>query len=65
LGTFARLYLRDGKPGYLADLPLVVDYVRETLGHYAGQVEALHDFAAWFDAALLPAIAQRTWDASP
>ena len=47
------------------DLPLVVDYVRETLGHYAGQVEALHDFAAWFDAALLPAIAQRTWDASP
>lgn len=28
LGIFARLYYRDGKPGYLADLPRVFDYVR-------------------------------------
>jgi hypothetical protein len=27
LGIFARLYLRDGKPGYLGDLPRVMDYV--------------------------------------
>jgi len=27
LGIFARLYLRDGKPGYLDDLPTVLDYV--------------------------------------
>jgi aminoglycoside/choline kinase family phosphotransferase len=26
LGIFARLWYRDGKPGYLADLPLVLDY---------------------------------------
>jgi len=29
LGIFARLYLRDGKPGYLGDLPRVMDYVVE------------------------------------
>ena len=28
LGIFARLYHRDGKDGYLADLPLVMDYLR-------------------------------------
>ena len=34
LGTFARLYLRDGKPAYLDDLPLVLDYVLEILEQY-------------------------------
>jgi len=29
LGIFARLKLRDGKPGYLGDLPRVMDYVLE------------------------------------
>ena len=29
LGIFCRLAYRDGKPGYLADLPLVWRYVRE------------------------------------
>lgn len=28
LGIFARLYHRDGKEGYLADMPLVMDYLR-------------------------------------
>ena len=27
LGIFARLWYRDGKPGYLRDLPLTLDYV--------------------------------------
>ena len=35
LGTFARLYLRDGKSAYLDDLPLVITYVREILEKYA------------------------------
>ncbi len=34
LGIFARLWYRDGKPGYLRDLPLTLDYVRETCGLY-------------------------------
>jgi aminoglycoside/choline kinase family phosphotransferase len=29
LGIFARLWYRDGKPGYLRDLPLTLRYVRE------------------------------------
>ena len=28
LGIFARLCHRDGKDGYLADMPLVMDYLR-------------------------------------
>jgi aminoglycoside/choline kinase family phosphotransferase len=34
LGVFARLYHRDGKDGYLADLPLVLRYVREVTARY-------------------------------
>ena len=34
LGIFARLWYRDGKPGYLRDLPLTLRYVRETCRHY-------------------------------
>jgi aminoglycoside/choline kinase family phosphotransferase len=32
LGIFARLWYRDGKAGYLADLPLVLRYVLEVTG---------------------------------
>jgi N-acetylmuramate 1-kinase len=35
LGIFARLWYRDGKPGYLADLPLTLEYVRDTCTRYA------------------------------
>ena len=34
LGIFARLYYRDGKPGYLDDLPRVLGYVREAARRY-------------------------------
>ena len=34
LGIFARLWYRDGKPGYLRDLPLTLDYVRDTCARY-------------------------------
>jgi aminoglycoside/choline kinase family phosphotransferase len=34
LGIFARLYHRDGKPGYLKDLPLVQQYLRGACGRY-------------------------------
>ncbi len=35
LGIFCRLWYRDGKSGYLADLPRVLAYVRETCAQYA------------------------------
>jgi aminoglycoside/choline kinase family phosphotransferase len=34
LGIFARLWYRDGKPGYLRDLPLTLEYVRDTCARY-------------------------------
>jgi len=34
LGIFARLYHRDGKAGYLDDMPLVMDYLRRACARY-------------------------------
>jgi aminoglycoside/choline kinase family phosphotransferase len=34
LGVFARLWYRDGKPGYIKDLPLTLEYVRDTCRRY-------------------------------
>ena len=33
-GIFARLFHRDGKPGYLADIPLVLDYLLRVAARY-------------------------------
>ncbi len=42
LGIFCRLYLRDGKPGYLEDLPLTLHYVLEALGRYS-ETQSLYE----------------------
>ncbi len=41
LGIFARLYLRDGKDGYLKDLPLTLKYTRDILAKYE-ETQPLH-----------------------
>jgi aminoglycoside/choline kinase family phosphotransferase len=51
LGIFARLWHRDGKPGYLGDLPRVLDY---TLDVTAATAE-LADFDAYLRRAVVPA----------
>ena len=61
LGTFARLYLRDHKPAYLEDLPLVLLYVREMLDKYRLEYPEVAAFADWFDASLMPAIDTQSW----
>jgi N-acetylmuramate 1-kinase len=53
LGIFCRLWYRDGKPGYLADLPRTLEYVRETAAHY-GELHALAGFIEQRVAAQLP-----------
>jgi aminoglycoside/choline kinase family phosphotransferase len=58
LGNFTRLALRDGKSGYLKDIPLVVHYVREVLPHYPEFAR----FAAWFSGELEPRIAAVNWE---
>ncbi len=61
LGTFARLYLRDGKAGYLDDLPMVFGYVQEALQIYAASEQRLADFASWFEERVSPLIAAQPW----
>ena len=41
LGIFARLYHRDGKDGYLRDMPLVMDYLRRVCVRYVELVPLL------------------------
>ena len=53
LGIFARLWYRDGKSAYLADLPLVLDYVRETTSLY----DELAELDGFFTAEVLPRFA--------
>lgn len=42
-GIFARLNHRDGKPGYLKDIPRTLAYVRDVAGRYA-ELRELHEF---------------------
>jgi N-acetylmuramate 1-kinase len=63
LGTFARLYLRDAKPAYLDDLPLVIAYVLEVVNKYAQQEPEFGEFQRWFDRQLSPLIARQDWSA--
>jgi N-acetylmuramate 1-kinase len=42
LGIFARLYHRDGKEGYLKDMPLVMDYLRRACERYIELKPLLH-----------------------
>ncbi|MDR7088029.1 aminoglycoside phosphotransferase family protein [Cellvibrio fibrivorans] len=57
LGIFARLNLRDGKTGYLNDLPLVIRYTLEV----AEQYPELKAFVTWFKQTLLPLAQQQSW----
>jgi aminoglycoside/choline kinase family phosphotransferase len=50
LGIFCRLWYRDGKGGYLPDLPRTLDYVRETCTLYP----ELHAFGHWLETQVVP-----------
>jgi aminoglycoside/choline kinase family phosphotransferase len=45
LGIFCRLWYRDGKAGYLPDLPRTLDYLRDTCARYG----ELSDFARFLE----------------
>jgi N-acetylmuramate 1-kinase len=51
LGIFARLWHRDGKPGYLGDLPRVLDYALEV----TGTLPELSRFDAYLRRKVVPA----------
>jgi aminoglycoside/choline kinase family phosphotransferase len=50
LGIFARLFYRDGKPGYLKDLPRVLEYTRAAAAAYPETAEFARFLAAHVDA---------------
>lgn len=52
LGIFARLWYRDGKSGYLADLPRVLAYILEASALYP----ALQPLRAWLERVVVPAL---------
>jgi N-acetylmuramate 1-kinase len=54
LGIFARLWYRDGKPGYLPDLPLTLEYVRDAAQRYS----ELADFSRFVEERLVPGLPQ-------
>jgi N-acetylmuramate 1-kinase len=52
IGIFARLWHRDGKPGYLNDIPRTLNYVRAVSGSYR-ELQFLRSF---IDGQVLPAL---------
>ena len=53
LGIFARLWYRDGKAGYLADLPLTLHYLRDACARYG----ELQNLARWLEQRVVPLLA--------
>jgi aminoglycoside/choline kinase family phosphotransferase len=64
LGVFSRLWLRDQKPAYMRDIPVVIDYIREACGLYSKDYSAIADFWKWFEDRVLPQVQQADWYAT-
>ena len=61
LGVFSRLWLRDDKPGYMRDIPVVIAYIRETCHLYCETYPAVGAFWDWFADSVMPRIARQDW----
>ncbi|WP_220769082.1 aminoglycoside phosphotransferase family protein [Shewanella sp. MBTL60-007] len=51
-GIFARLNYRDGKPAYMADIPLTLEYIRDIAGRYS----ELQPLSQWIAEVIIPAV---------
>ena len=61
LGVFARLSHRDGKHGYVDDLPQVMAYVIQVAAQHAQQCRILAEFHQWLQQKIMPLIEQQDW----
>ncbi len=52
VGIFSRLYLRDGKSGYLKDIPRTFNYIQQVCSQYP----AFSEFGQWLDKKVVPAM---------
>jgi len=55
VGIFSRLYLRDGKPDYLADIPRTLAYIKEVLGDYP----EMYGLGTWLEKHIYPMLVTR------
>jgi aminoglycoside/choline kinase family phosphotransferase len=55
-GIFARLSIRDGKHGYLEDVPRTCDYLIQTARLYP----EFSDFVRWMEGTFLPALKDKS-----
>ena len=55
IGIFARLALRDGKHGYLDDIPRTLNYIRAVLPSYP----ELQRFAQLLESQIVPALGKK------
>ena len=55
IGIFARLWHRDGKPGYLGDIPRTLAYLRHVLRGYP----AFAELSEWVEVHVVPALESR------
>ena len=51
-GIFSRLHLRDGKAGYLGDIPLIIRYMKKVCAGY----DDLHSFGRWLSEIVEPGL---------
>lgn len=61
LGVFSRLWLRDDKPAYMTDIPVVIDYIAEACALYGDSYPAIAEFWTWFEKAVLPLAREADW----
>ena len=55
IGIFSRLYLRDSKPGYLADIPRCLVYIKEVVSDDPDMFELAH----WLEKRIYPTVFNR------
>lgn len=56
-GIFSRLYHRDGKSGYVKDLPRVLSYIIEVAKKYRSEFPVFASFVTWLEQDVQPQIA--------
>ena len=61
LGVFSRLWLRDDKPSYMRDIPVVIAYIREACLLYRENHPAIGVFWDWFEDSVMPTVERQDW----
>ena len=61
LGVFSRLWLRDDKPSYIRDIPVVIAYIREVCILYRETHPAIGVFWDWFEDSIMPSVTRQDW----